>query len=185
MKWIAGCLSFQKAVSHPALERLASLRERDWPDLLAYSDRSGLTLYLLAALERAGLAANLPESVRQTLRERQEKNRQRLARTMEEAAEVLEILRKAGLQAAMLKGFSLEPEFVAKADLRSQYDLDWLLSPDDALGAHRLLLERGYEQILEGESLSHSHLPTLVRKTGWEWRGDYYDLDIPDRKSVV
>ncbi len=177
MKLLAGALSFVDAT--PALERLAALPERKWQELFAYADPAGLTLYLLAALERAGLASHLPESVTQALRERQEKNRLRLVRTMDEASEALETLRAAGLRAAMLKGFTLEPEFTADADLRKQYDLDLLLAPGDAQRAHRLFREKGYEQVLDDESVASSHLPALVRKQGWEWRGDYFDPEIP------
>ncbi len=175
----ASCLSFQEAVARPALEHLAALPESRWPALLAYTDRTGLTLHLYARLEAAGLTAGLPSGVREGLASRAVKNRARLARLLEEAVRLLETFRAAGLRAAVLKGFTLEPHFVPSAALRAQYDLDFYLSPADAAAAHRLLRGQGYEPIGGEEDGPTIHLPTLVRKTGWEWRGDYFDLEIP------
>ena len=59
-----------------------------------------------------------------------------------------------------------------------QYDLDFLLSPEHAGEAWKLLRDRGYRQ-LSSEAGPTDHLPPLVRKTGWEWRGDFFDVEIP------
>jgi hypothetical protein len=176
---IAASLSFQNVVAVNALERLARFPENQWPSLFAYTDPAGLTLYLLAAFEERGLAASLPGPVLEALVLRREKNRQRLKRTLELAAGLVDLLNAAGLHAAFLKGFTLQPEFVASAERRVQYDLDLYLSEKDALRAHRLLMERGYEQIGDRESSRSGHLTTLLQKTGWEWLGDFYDLEIP------
>jgi MFS family permease len=37
----------------------------------------------------------------------------------------------------------------------------------------------GYEPLHGTEQLSTDHLPPLLRKTGWEWRGDFFDPEIP------
>ena len=37
----------------------------------------------------------------------------------------------------------------------------------------------GYEPLGGGDCHPVDHLPTLIRKTGWEWRGDYFDPELP------
>jgi hypothetical protein len=60
-----------------------------------------------------------------------------------------------------------------------QYDIDLWLRGDHALRAQRLLLAQGYESMPGTEELPTDHLPALVRKTGWQWRGDFFDPEIP------
>ena len=50
----------------------------------------------------------------------------------------------AGLSYAILKGFSLWPASVPKVELRSQLDLDFLITEGSAIEARRLLEARGY-----------------------------------------
>lgn len=79
----------------------------------------------------------------------------------------------------VLKGFTHAPDFIDDIRLRAQYDLD-LYAPaalhDQARDA---LLALGYEPIGSMEGLPMDHLPTMIRKTGWTWRGDYFDPDLP------
>jgi hypothetical protein len=37
----------------------------------------------------------------------------------------------------------------------------------------------GYEPIQAGLKTPTDHVPTMIRKTGWEWRGDFFDPNIP------
>jgi predicted MFS family arabinose efflux permease len=56
--------------------------------------------------------------------------------------------------------------------------MDLLLQPEqlqNALDAARYLR---YEPI-PGTNDRVDHLPTMIRKTGWQWRGDLFDPDIP------
>jgi hypothetical protein len=78
----------------------------------------------------------------------------------------------------VLKGFSNWGQFSADPQSRLQYDLD-LYCPEKAAWARDALIDLGYESILGGEEFPTDHLPALVRKTGWQWRGDFFDPDIP------
>ena len=79
----------------------------------------------------------------------------------------------------VLKGFTHVPDFVEDFRLRTQYDLDLYVPDGERDIAWKKLLTIGYEPIEELEGLAADHLPTLVRKTNWEWRGDYFDPEIP------
>ncbi len=158
-----------------ALERLAGLSPDEWAGLFSWTDRTRITLQLFARLEPLTLAAE----VREAFETRREKNRRRLALLRNEASKVLAILQAAGLRAAIIKGFTLAPSFVPSPELRQQYDLDLYLTRKDALSAHQLLQERGYFALDLDDDERAIHLPALILKTGWEWRDDFFDLDIP------
>ena len=79
----------------------------------------------------------------------------------------------------VLKGFTHIPEFVDDPRLRTQYDLDLFVPPQHREAAWRTLLSLGYEPVRGMERLAMDHLPTMIRKTGWQWRGDYFDAEIP------
>ncbi len=157
-----------------ALEQLAALSPDEWLRLLPWTDRKRLTLQLFARLESYTIAAE----VREAFETRREKNRRRLANLRNEASKVMAILQAAGLRAAIIKGFTLAPSYVPNLELRQQYDLDLYLTKDHAFRAHQLLQTRGYSPDLDNEERAN-HLPALIPKTGWEWRGDSFDLEIP------
>lgn len=84
----------------------------------------------------------------------------------------------------VLKGFTHVPDFTPHANLRPQYDLDLYVPPAEKEKARDALLGLGYEPIAGMRNLAMDHLPTLVRKTGWQWRGDYFDPDLPPAVEV-
>ncbi len=88
-------------------------------------------------------------------------------------------LETAGLEFVTLKGFSHAPGFVAYPCLRAQYDLDLLFPRDRVRAAFDVAVGLGYEPLGNGDRHPVDHLPTLIRKTGWEWRGDYFDPELP------
>jgi Uncharacterised nucleotidyltransferase len=79
----------------------------------------------------------------------------------------------------VLKGFTHAPDFIDDIRFRAQYDLDLYVPTAGHDAARDALLALGYEPIGSMEGLRMDHLPTMIRKTGWEWRGDYYDPDLP------
>jgi hypothetical protein len=77
----------------------------------------------------------------------QQKLHDNVERTRGMAAEsvaIQEEFQGAGLLYATLKGFSLCPEPVLKAELRHQFDLDFLVAEESASEARRILERRGY-----------------------------------------
>ena len=84
----------------------------------------------------------------------------------------------------LLKGATHVPDFVDDPRLRVQYDLDLYVPPAGVDAARQKLLGLGYEPISQLEGLAMDHLPAMVRKTGWQWRGDYFDLDLPPSMEI-
>jgi MFS family permease len=107
------------------------------------------------------------------------KNGQRWRRVQTAYHEVDGALRSSGLDCAVLKGFAFCPDFVPCPEHRAQYDIDLLFTDDAVMRARDCVAELGYEPIAGFEGFPLDHLPTMIRKTGWEWRGDYFDPDIP------
>lgn len=172
---VLDCLSFDLGIEAAALEEWARLPEAGHQALLRYSDRAGLTLHLWQRAGKRGVAAG--PAIASLYEERARKNRIRLERAMAEADRLLELLAGAGLRVALLKGFALEPEFVESAEDRVQYDLDFCLAPHDCQRAFDLLCSRGMHPLPGNERADH--LPPLITRSGWQWRGDYFDPDIP------
>ncbi len=149
---------------------LESLDEAAWERLLTLCDHARLTL---ALDERC--RAVLPESVRRKIESRRARNAERYARILRAYDEI-----SAALDSFLvLKGFTLAPAFVSDARLRQQYDLDLFCPPEAVLPARDALLRLGYEPLGGVGGVPVDHLPVMVRKSGWQWRGDYFDPEIP------
>ncbi len=135
-------------------------------DDLAFADRQHLTP-LLARYPLADANREYADSAlaRNTLR------MQRFEAAYREMADQFEHV--------MLKGFTHVPDFVEEIRYRAQYDLDLYVPPALSDRARDALLALGYEPIGGMEHLPMDHLPTMIRKTGWQWRGDHFDPDLP------
>ncbi len=158
----------------PAAEPLGSLTDSDWERALAFCDRHQLTL-LLGHL--AG--ERLPDPVRGRIESNFAANAERYRRTTRTYQEIAAAFQARGIESVLLKGFTQWPEFIADPRLRMQYDLD-LFCPADQLGPARdTLLELRYEPVAGFERLPTDHLPVMIRRSGWRWRGDYFDPEIP------
>jgi MFS family permease len=146
-----------------------------WHEVLDFCDRTSLTLTF-------GVVASesLPDWVRAHIALNLVENTERLARTRALQDQVSEWLTATGIPYIFLKGTTQSPHFVSDPRLRPQYDLDLFCPPEDARRAWNLLVERGYEPIEKPGAHPTDHLPSLVRKTGWEWRGgSHFDPEIP------
>ena len=146
-----------------------------WQEALDFCDRFSLTLVFGAA---AG--DTLPDWVRKRIAGNLVENTERLERARALQHQVSEWLTAAGIPYIFLKGTTQSPHFVSDPRLRPQYDLDLFCPPEDARRAWDLLIERGYEPVEKPGAHPTDHLPSLVRKTGWEWRGgSHFDPEIP------
>jgi MFS family permease len=85
----------------------------------------------------------------------------------------------AGLEFLVLKGFSHCPDFVSDPRQRVQYDLDLYVPPEQVYAARDAALQLGYEPIHPRDRRPTDHLPTMIRKTGWRWRGNFFDPGFP------
>ena len=122
---------------------------------------------------------DLPDSIQTRIRNNLANNAERWRRAQDTYREVAGAFDAVGLDYAILKGFSHCPLFVPDPRHRPQGDIDFLLSPEQVEGAWDAALRLGYEPIAERDRYPTDHLPTMVRKTGWQWRGDLYDPEMP------
>ncbi len=77
---------------------------------------------------------------------------------------------------ALLKGFAHAPDFTPDPLLRAQGDIDLWCLPRTIFQARDALAELGYRP--SGHTKGR-HLPPMARETQWEWRGDYFAVDLP------
>ena len=158
----------------PRPDLLANLTEQDWKDALGFCDRAQLTLQL-------GLTNRdyLPDWVRLRIEGDLVKCAQRWTRVKRVYGEVSGAFTAAGLECAVMKGFSHCPRFVGDPRHRRQGDVDLLFTESQVRAAYHVALGLGYEPIIADDPHPTNHLPTLIRKTGWIWQGDYFDPEIP------
>lgn len=146
----------------------------DWSDLLAFCDRTHLTL----PFARRRLSG-LPSWVAQRLDKNLADNAERWQRMNSAYTEAAEAFKASGLEFLVLKGFTHCPDYVPDPRLRPHYDIDLLFPPEQVLHARDVAMQLGYEPLRGFDRFPIDHLPRLIRKTGWEWRGDYFDPEIP------
>ena len=148
-----------------------SHRAEMWEQILAFADRTHLTLHLRGT---PGLA----QLVEQQIEERYSKNAARRRRLVERFHEIADVFSLRGIPYVLLKGFTHETGFGLKPGSRAQSDLDFLVSPEDKLRATESLKALGYRP--HGPAnLSAEHGRPWVRPFTWSWRGDYFDPDMP------
>ena len=126
-------------------EHLARFSPRHWQQTLGWIDRAGLTLYLVERLRGCGATNVLPPPVLARFEQNLADNRRRVDHLLYETGCINEKLDQAGVQYAVIKGFSLWPEFCSNPYLRTQCDLDYLVARHSLRSAQNVLLELGYE----------------------------------------
>jgi hypothetical protein len=141
--------------------------DAEWKAALHYFDRNQFTLML----PRDGL----PDDVQRRLNKNSADNQERVHRLKDAFSEIDKAIKTPFL---VLKGFANWDQFTPDPLSRVQYDLD-LYCPDTATEVRDALIRLGYQSIQGGEKFPTDHLPALVRKTGWQWRGDFFDPEIP------
>lgn len=150
--------------------------ELDWKRLLQFCNRTQLTLPL--ALRKH---PDLPGEVRERLNRNLANTAKRWAGSKQVFSRLTTEFQAGGLDFVVLKGFTHCPLFVSDPRFRVQYDLD-LLFPRSALAdAYEVLRSLHYEPIGGFEKTPLDHLPAMVQKTGWTWKGDYFDVEMPLR----
>ncbi len=146
----------------------------DWKAFLRVADEEHLTLGV-----GARNFAEVPESIQQEIVSRRAKNVVRMDRIRSSYRAISEQFRREGVEHVVLKGFSHWPCYVADPVDRPQYDLDLWCRPEDILRARGALTGLGYEPLFEENGVPVDHLPPMTLKNGWQWRGDYFDADMP------
>ena len=124
--------------------RLQYLSRKEWQHLLHWLDISGLALYFLDRIIELQLCDWLPAAVFARLQQNLQDNTERTRGMAAESVAIQRAFQRARLSYAMLKGLSLWPGSVPKPELRSQFDLDFLVAEEDTPEARRILERRGY-----------------------------------------
>lgn len=134
-----------------------ALSRREWKELSRWLDTSGLALYFLDRLCELNMSGSLPADVAGRLKQNLSNNSQRIEFMIAESASIQSAFQKAGVSYAVLKGFSLWPVSVPRLELRSQLDLDFLVSEESADQARQILEEAGYRlRASDGRNLDFS-----------------------------
>ena len=152
----------------------AELPDIDWTRMLQFCDRTQLTLPV--ALRAS---ARLPSPVVARLERNLRDNTKRWDGIKQLHRELRAAFESAGLEFLVLKGFSHCPSFAEDPRFRVQYDLDLLFRRDRLGRAYEITCDFGYEPLRGFEAVPLDHLPAMVKKTGWEWKGDYFDVEMP------
>jgi len=161
-------------LGEPRLDFLAALSEREWREALNFADLGQVALLLAAA---AGPA--IPEPMRERLDQNARDNAERLRRTEELYRTLAERFGAAGLEFLALKGLTQCAWTGIPPEARPQYDIDILTPPETVEAARAVLLEIGFEPIEGVDKAPADHLPPMIRRTGWEWRGNFFDPEMP------
>lgn len=167
---------------HDAVVRLAALRPSDLKRTLLYLDETGLAVYLLNHLAEHSLFSVLAPQLQDALHERLNKNHARSEDMFKEFTQVVTALDSAHVTYAVVKGFSLVPDYSPAICIRHQTDLDIQIDPASAPAAHRALEKLGYA--LESEDPSGE--TKFVRHMGRPFPGmdDIYALQSDSRVEL-
>ena len=160
--------------SAPAPALLRRLSDAEWKTTLEFIDRASLTLFLGAACRDY-----LPAWVRERIDRNLAGNTERIGRLRASLVEIAAQFETAGVEYLLLKGFSQELDYAADPYLRVSYDLDLFAPQGSLLRAHSVLRSMAYEPVEGTGQFPADHFPPMIRKAGWQWRGDFFDPEIP------
>ena len=125
-------------------ERLEELSLNQWNRLLRWLDFSGLALYFFDRIVGISRQDSLPPYVLARLRQNVSDNAERTQGMIAESIAIQQDFQDSRLRYSILKGLSLWPSSVPRPELRSQFDLDFLVAAESAPAARNALERRGY-----------------------------------------
>jgi hypothetical protein len=152
----------------------AELGESEWNQALRFCDRARLTLLL-----GWKCGAALPEAVRRRIAGNLARNQRKLERYKSGFVEIAQSLEAESIEYAALRGLTHMGDYVPEPRLRRQSDIDLLCPAASLKPAAEKLASLGYRQMEELAGLPTDHLPIMIRDSGWQWKGDHYDPDMP------
>jgi hypothetical protein len=185
-------LSFCDPLPQPC-SRLRHLSKSEWRKLLHWLDISGLALYFLDRITELRLTDWVPPAVLARLQQNVADNTERTHGMIAESVAIQHDFQDAHLCYASLKGLSLWPSSVPRPELRSQFDLDFLVAQRSAAEARRILELRGYRLYAEsGRSweFKRNERPGVSLKDLYKALPSHavelhIEPDVPDRPSLL
>jgi hypothetical protein len=158
------------------IERLTaySLPDIDWHTFIALVERHHLVPTVYRSLSTHA-ASNVPQPVLAGLKDRAERNRQRILQLLMELGRISERFAQAGIPVCTLKGPVLAQRLFGDASLRASTDLDLLVPLDSLAQADALLLQYGCQRVFPAAPLT----PRQQRAFQQEWYNYTYFLPGP------
>ena len=147
------------------------MTDSEWHDLFCRWEISRLLIPL-----RQTCGEVLPEWVRSRIDQNLADNGERFERSKQAYSDFALASEEKGAEHVVIKGFAQWPDFVEHPRLRLQSDIDVYCPPESILKALDALHDLGYEPEDRAEV---DHLPAMVPRTPWTWRGNPYDPAIP------
>jgi hypothetical protein len=123
---------------------LTHLNRKEWERIFTWLDFSGLAFYFLQKLKQTNTTYAIPASVMSHLERNFEANRERVSYMSQRFTFLSQKFNDAGIRYAVLKGFSIVPEFCPDPLFRYQGDFDYLVEERSVSEAQRILVEAGY-----------------------------------------
>lgn len=155
-------------------EELRTLGDAEWRDLLSRWDFDRFTIPL-----RQVCGDFLPDWVRGRIDQDIVGNTGRFERIKAEYSTLANAICDANAEHVVLKGFAQWPGYVEHPRFRRQSDIDLYCPPESIDRARSALSGLGYEPVAWVDPGATDHLPPLVRKNNWRWRGDFFDSEMP------
>jgi hypothetical protein len=140
---ILGSLTFSGEMQDHT-SKLKKFSEREWGSALTWLHDAGLALYFLQKLKNANATDVLPTSTLSRLEKNLAANRRRVASMARQFDRLNQKFDGVGVRYAVVKGFSLVPQFCPDASLRHQSDLDYLIDNQSLAAAQRVVEDAGY-----------------------------------------
>lgn len=152
---------------------LKTLDNCEWEQLLDFSDSMHLTLQMGRAC-----SGSLPDWVRSRIEQNRSDNAERFEQIKTAYRDIAAALHLAGVEHIVLKGFA---QWADQADPRDrmQGDIDIFCPQASAGSARDAIGALGYAPIKGFDHSPSDHLPAMIRSTGWKWRGNYFDPEMP------
>jgi hypothetical protein len=121
----------------------------------------------------------MPPSIRGRIERDLANNAVRYAGLISAYRELAAMLDARGVEFAVLKGLAQWPFYCDDPRHRPQYDIDLYCPSKSIASARESAAAAGYQPVHGGDGPATDHLPAMIRRSEWRWRGDYYDPGIP------
>jgi len=150
------------------LNAIETFSRREWKHVQQWLDDAGLAFYFLQKLKDTHASDAIPPVVLSRLERNFASNQLRVDDMSHRFDAINKRFNDAGVNYAVIKGFSLVPQFCPYAPLRHQADLDYLVDEQALPAACRGLIDAGYSP---QQSTSRNHLIFII-PGGSPSRGD-------------
>jgi hypothetical protein len=154
VEYVVGFLSFSPD-HRDRLNAIEKFSRREWKHALQWLDDAGLAFYFLQRIKDANASALVPPEVLSRVERNFAANQLRVDDMSHRFDAINKNFNDAGVHYAVIKGFSLVPQFCPYAPLRHQADFDYLVDDHSLPAACRVLIAAGYSS-QKSPSRNHS-----------------------------